>query len=151
MSLTIIEKEVLVKASQETAFKVFTEKMDSWWPKTHHVGKTPMLESILEPKKNGRWYGRHEDGSESNVGYVLEWEPYGRLVLAWQVDGNFHYDPDLITEVEVQFIPEGRGSTRVKLGHKDLQKLMGGSKVIADMDGGWGMIMNLYKNVTDAA
>ncbi len=28
---------------------------------------------------------------------------------------------------------------------------MGGAKVIQDMDQGWGYIMNLYKEVTDAA
>lgn len=146
-----ISKEVLVNASQETAFKVFTEKMDSWWPKSHHIGTNPLVESVLEGRKDGRWFSRHEDGSIANVGHVMVWDPFARLVLAWQVDGNFHYVPDLITEIEVQFIPEGAASTRVKLEHRDLQKLMGGSKVIADMDGGWGMIMNLYKEVTDAA
>jgi hypothetical protein len=28
-----------VKASVEHAFRVFTEDMDSWWPRTHHIGK----------------------------------------------------------------------------------------------------------------
>jgi uncharacterized protein YndB with AHSA1/START domain len=151
MELTTISKEVLVNASQKTAFTVFTEKIDSWWPRTHHIGKFPLVESLIEGHANGRWYSRHEDGSEVNIGYVMEWNPYGRLVLAWQVDGNFHYAPNLITEVEVQFIPEGPQTTRVKLEHRDLQKLMGGSKIIADMDGGWAMILNLYKNITDAA
>jgi uncharacterized protein YndB with AHSA1/START domain len=151
MELTTISKEVLVNASQETAFRVFTEKMDSWWPKSHHIGNNPLVESVLEGHIHGRWFSRHEDGSIANVGHVLAWDPYGRLVLAWQVDGNFHYAPDLITEIEVQFIPEGANRTRVTLEHRDLQKLMGGTKVIADMDGGWGMIMNLYKEVTDAA
>lgn len=151
MESTTISKEVLVNASQKTAFTVFTEKIDSWWPRTHHIGKFPLVESLIEGRANGRWYSRHEDGSEVNIGYVIEWDPFGRLVLAWQVDGNFHYAPNLITEVEVQFIPEGPQTTRVKLEHRDLQKLMGGAKIIADMDGGWAMILNLYKNITDAA
>ena len=125
--------------------------MDLWWPKTHHVGKTPLMESVLEPGANGRWYSKHEDGSEVNVGYVLTWSPYGHLVLAWQVDGNYQYDPNLVTEVEVKFIDEGPKKTRVQLEHRDLDKLTGGTKVIGEMDEGWGYIMNLYKGVADEA
>jgi hypothetical protein len=54
-----VYKEVQVNASQETAFEVFTQKMDLWWPKTHHVGSCPMVESVLEGKKGGRWYSKH--------------------------------------------------------------------------------------------
>lgn len=146
-----ILKEVVVAASQETAFTVFTGKIDLWWPRTHHVGSSPLAESILESGKNGRWYSKHEDGSEVNVGYVLTWDPFGRLVLVWQIDGNFKCDPDLHSEVEVQFIPEGPETTRVKLEHRDLEKLRGGTKVIDEMDQGWGYIMELYRDAVHAA
>ena len=149
MTLTTIKKEVLVKASQQTAFNVFTQKMDAWWPRTHHVGSTPMVESVLEQKPGGRWYSRHEDGSEVNVGYISTWDPFGQVVLIWQIDGNFKCDPELVTEVEVNFIPEGPASTRVTLEHRDLQKLAGGAKNVEAMDDGWGMIMELYKGVAD--
>jgi hypothetical protein len=140
-----IKKELIVEASQATAFKVFTEKMDLWWPRTHHIGKTPMVELVLEPGLNGRWYSRHEDGSEANCGYILQWDPHGLVVLAWQINGDFQFDPELITEVEVHFIPEGPQRTKVKLEHKDLDRL-GGGKAIESMDRGWGMILELYKN-----
>ena len=142
-----IRKELLVEVSQETAFKVFTEKMDLWWPRTHHIGKSPMTELVLEPKLNGRWYSRHEDGSEQNVGYVLTWDPHDRLILAWQVNGNFQFDPNLITEVEVLFIVEAPGTTLVKFEHKNLERL-GGGKAVESMDEGWGKILELYKNQT---
>lgn len=142
-----IKKELIVEASQATAFKVFTEKMDAWWPRTHHIGKTPMVEQVLEPGLNGRWYSRHEDGSEANCGYILKWEPYGLVVLAWQINGDFQFDPELITEVEVCFIPEGPKRTKIKFEHKDLDRL-GGGKAIESMDRGWGMILELYKTKT---
>src|SRR4051812_22989363 len=123
LTIEAIKKELLVGASQETAFKVFTEKMDIWWPRTHHIGKTPLVESVLERRENGRWYSRHEDGSIENIGYVLTWDPYSLLVLAWQINGDFKFDPELLTEVEVQFIAEGPKQTRVKLAHKNLDKL----------------------------
>ena len=149
INMTSIKKELLVGASQATAFKVFTEKMDMWWPRTHHVGACPMTELVLEAKPSGRWYSKHEDGSEVNVGYVMTYDPYSLFVLVWQVNGDFKYDPQLVTEVEVQFIPEGEKQTRVIMEHKDLQKL-GGGKAVESMDQGWWMILQLYKNQAEA-
>ena len=31
-----------------------------------------------------------------------------RLVLGWQINGNFEFDPNAVSEVEVRFIPEGK-------------------------------------------
>ena len=143
-----IKKELTVEASQQTAFKVFTGQMDLWWPRTHHIGSTPMTELVVEPYVNGRWYSKHEDGTEANVGYVLKYDPYDLFVLVWQINGDFHYDPDLVTEVEVQFVSEGAKTTRIIFEHKNLEKL-GGGKVIESMDMGWGQIMNLYKMVAE--
>ncbi|MGF7079372.1 SRPBCC family protein [Mucilaginibacter sp. UYCu711] len=149
ISLTSIKKEFTVETTQERAFKVFTEKMDLWWPRQHHIGSTAMTEMVVEPYVNGRWYSKHTDGSEANVGRVLTYQPYDLFVLAWQIDGNFKCDPNLVTEVVVAFIPEGPKTTRVKFEHKDLQKLADGTKVIESMDEGWGMIMEQYKNITE--
>src|SRR5689334_17466454 len=47
---------------------------------------------------------RGEDGSTCDWGSVLAWEPNTRLVLSWDIDANFQYDPKLKTEIEVRFI-----------------------------------------------
>jgi len=78
-------------------------------------------------------------------------EPFWQVVLIWQIDGNFKCYPELVTEVEVNFIPDGHGTTRVTLEHRDLQKMAGGAKNVEAMDDGWGMIMELYKGVADAS
>jgi uncharacterized protein YndB with AHSA1/START domain len=148
INLTSIKKEFVVEASQQTAFEVFTRKMDLWWPRTHHIGTSAMTEMVVEPYLNGRWYSRHTDGSEANVGYVLNYQPYDLLVLAWQIDGDFKCNPNLITEVVTEFIAEGPKTTRVKFEHKDLHKL-GNGKVVESMDKGWGEIMNVYKQFAD--
>lgn len=142
-----IRKEVVVEASQETTFTVFTEKIDQWWPKELHVGKAPLTESILEAKPAGRWYSTHEDGSQVTIGHIITWDPFGHLVLAWQINGNFIYDPNLISEIEVNFIAEGPTRTRVQLEHRDLDKLRGGVKVIEEMDKGWSYILSRYEHV----
>ena len=147
-----IKKEVVVEASQETSFKVFVEKIDQWWPKELHVGKAPLRESILEAAPAGRWYSTHEDGSEVTIGYIIDWNPFDRLLLAWQIDGNFTYDPNLVSEIEVTFIVEGPTRTHVHMEHRDLEKLQGGAKVIENMDQGWAYILSRYQNLfTQAA
>ena len=147
ISLTSIKKEFTVAASQQTAFEVFTRKMDLWWPRSHHIGSADMTEMVVEPHVDGRWYSKHIDGSEANLGYVLTYQPYDLLVLAWQIDGDFKCNPNLITEVVTEFISEGPTTTRVKFEHKDLHKL-GNGKVVESMDQGWGEIMERYQQFT---
>jgi hypothetical protein len=53
---------------------------------------------------------------------VLLWEPPARLLLAWQLNGAWEYDPDFVTELEIRFIAEGPNETRVELEHRDLER-----------------------------
>src|SRR5262249_4732882 len=48
-------------------------------------------------------------------------------VLAWQIDATWTSDPQLVTEVEVRFIPEGPGRTRVELEHCALDRFERGA------------------------
>jgi hypothetical protein len=50
---TSVRKSVLVNAPIAHAFKVFTEKFDTWWPRTHHIGKVEPYTAVLEPRA---WY-----------------------------------------------------------------------------------------------
>jgi len=148
INLTSIKKEFTVEISQRTAFEVFTNKMDLWWPRTHHIGSSDMTEVVAELKAGGRWYTKHTDGSEAMIGYVQTYQPYSLFVLAWQINGDFKCDPSLTTEVVAEFISEGPKTTRVKFEHKDLHKL-GSGKTVESMDQGWGQIMNLYKQFAE--
>jgi uncharacterized protein YndB with AHSA1/START domain len=116
-----VQRSVVVPATPEKAFEVFTARMTSWWPTRHHIGDAPIAEIVVEPHEGGRWFTRHEDGSETSTGFVRAWEPPRRLVLTWQISAEWRYDPALVTTVEVTFIPEGDG-TRVELEHRDLER-----------------------------
>ena len=108
---TPVRKTVTVKASAARAFEVFTSGFDSWWPRSHHIGKSPMSKAIIEEKVGGRCYSEQIDGTECDWGTILVWEPPKRFMLAWQVSSAWTYEPDLAksSEVEVRFTPEAGG------------------------------------------
>jgi uncharacterized protein YndB with AHSA1/START domain len=120
-AIEAVRREIVVPASKERAFEVFTAGMTSWWPPEHHIGSAPIEEIVIEPHEGGRWYTRHADGSETSTGFVRAWEPPDRLVITWQIGADWKYDPSLVTTVELRFIAEGEERTRIVLEHRDLE------------------------------
>ncbi|MCI0687435.1 MAG: SRPBCC family protein [Sporichthyaceae bacterium] len=143
---------VTVGVPVERAFRVFTESFTTWWPPQYHIGKADMAEAIIEPRASGRWYERGVDGSECEWGRVLAWEPPHRLVVTWQINGQFQYDPDPehASEIEVRFTADGPGKTTVELEHRNLDRLVGGQAVRDAISGGggWTSILDAYVKAT---
>lgn len=122
MTNVSVKKSISVEASQQRAFRVFTEGMDRWWPRDHHIGTSPMERMVVEPRTGGRWYALSKDRTECDIGRVLAWEPYGRVLFAWQITSQWQFDPSFSTEVEITFTPEGPRKTRVELEHRNLER-----------------------------
>ena len=144
-----VRKSVTVRASAEHAFAVFTQGFDSWWPRSHHVGESPLATAVIEGRVGGRCFGRSIDGTECPWGRVTAWEPPRRFVFAWMLDGGWKYNPDVAkaSEVEVTFTPVGDGSTRVDLEHRHFERHgESGAQVRAGVDSpnGWGDLLRLY-------
>ena len=115
--------------------------MGRWWNKEHHLGKSPLKDVVLEPRDGGRWFEMNEDGSTCEWGKVLAWEPPRRVLLAWQIDGDWKYDPSFVTELEVRFTPEADG-TRVDLEHRNLDRYGDKAEAVRgmlDSDDGWNL------------
>ncbi len=149
-----VRKQLVVNAAREHAFKIFTAGIDRWWPREHHIGKSPLKELLLEQRSGGRWYSLCEDGSECDVGKVLSWEPPGRLLLAWQINADWKYDPEFVTEVEVTFSVLGLNQTEVVLEHRDLERFGEKAAELRKMIGsatGWGKIMDEFAKCSEAA
>lgn len=147
-SVPPVRKELVVATTAERAFQVFTEGIDRWWPRQHHIGRSPLKREVLEPGVGGRWYGLSEDGTECDVGKVLVWDPPRRLVLAWQITSDWKFDPAFVTEVEVTFTAEGPRTTRLVLEHRDLHRYglaePAYRKSIDSHEGGWGWILQRF-------
>jgi uncharacterized protein YndB with AHSA1/START domain len=146
---TSVRKSIRVRATAERAFHVFTDQLDGWWPRTHHIGNAPLQEAILEGRAGGRCYSKQTDGTECDWGTVLEWDPPQRFVLAWQVSPAMQYEPNVAnaSEVEVQFTPEDGGYTRVDLEHRYFERHGAGADTMrtkVGSRGGWGELLRLY-------
>src|SRR5215813_12555489 len=70
-----VRKVVNVQAPQDLAWRVFTEKMGTWWPLAiYKIGKANAVDAVVEPRVGGRWYERGDDGSTCDWGSVALWE-----------------------------------------------------------------------------
>jgi uncharacterized protein YndB with AHSA1/START domain len=137
MSIAPIVQKVTVAASPERAFRAFTRNMGRWWAPHASIGAKPFIDVVMEPRVDGRWFERDEDGSEAEWGRVIAWAPPHRLLLAWQIDAAFRYDPDLVTEVELLFEPVPAG-TLVTLTHRHLERFGPSAEATAaKLGSGW--------------
>jgi hypothetical protein len=150
---TSVRKSVSVEADREHAFDVFTQGFDSWWLRSHHIGDAEMDVAVMEPWEGGRWYEKGVDGSECDWGYVIVWDPPRRLVLAWQINGEWKFDASLVTEVEVVFTEETPTRTRVELEHRDLHRMGQAAEEIRgvfESENGWAGILRHFAAQAEA-
>ncbi|MGK5675738.1 SRPBCC family protein [Micromonospora sp. URMC 106] len=147
-AIPAIRRTITVGAPVERAFRVFTESLDSWWPAGYHIGRADLAEAVLEQGEGGRWYERGTDGSECDWGRVLVWEPPHRLVLTWQITGEWQYDPDAAraSEIEVRFRASGPHETVVEFEHRHLDRLPQGRAMhdAVGGDGGWTGVLERF-------
>lgn len=137
MSIAPIVHSVFVEAPPERAFALFTGRMGDWWDRGKTVGGKPHVAIVIEPVPGGRWYERDAEGNETMWGNVIAWEPPRRLLLAWRLGHDFAYDPELETELQVSFAPEGEG-TRVTLEHRHLERFGARAREVAEkLRNGW--------------
>jgi uncharacterized protein YndB with AHSA1/START domain len=150
ISIAPVRKSIVVQSSPDRAFEVFTVHLNRWWPRSHGIGSTPIRESIIEPFVGGRWYAKCEDGTEAIVGHVLIWLPGVRFACTWEIGADWKPDarPAFTSEVEVRFLPESAGQTRVELEHRNFERMgeAAGETMRKGVDGGWPALLDLFAN-----
>jgi uncharacterized protein YndB with AHSA1/START domain len=147
-----VRKSIRVNASPAHAFDVFTAGLGRWWPRDKGIGKMPMKIAMMEPRLGGRWYELAEDGTHTNVGKIVVWEPPHRFVMTWDINSRWKPDTTIGSEVEVKFIPDGPDATRVELEHRKFEQ-MGteqGETMRNAVDGGWPGMLERFKTETEA-
>ncbi|MGS2809141.1 SRPBCC family protein [Nocardia sp. MW-W600-9] len=153
--LPVLAGQATVAMSPDRAFAFFTESFGSWWPAAYHIGQADMADAILEPREGGRWFERGVDGTECDWGRVLAWEPPHRLVVTWQINGRWEFDPDpaRASEIEVRFTADGPEQTSVTLEHRHLDRLVDGKAIqetIVERGGGWSTVLEMFTKAAEA-
>src|SRR5256714_7567595 len=113
-----IIKTIEVPCSQERAFKVFLNEMDSWWPlgkfTVSAMGGAPAKAIRVEAKQGGKIVEIGPNGTEYLWGTIKSYDPHDFVSM------DFHFAPpgekvDARTLVEVRFTALGNKRTRVVL------------------------------------
>jgi len=145
----VVRRSVVVPASQERAFEVFTARFGDFKPKEHNLLDSPIVATVFEPRVGGHIYDRAEDGTECRWARVLVFEPPHRVVFSWDIGPTWQLEPSEAnaSEVEVTFVPDGEGRTRVELEHRNIDRHGPGWESVADGvrgDGGWPLYLGRY-------
>jgi len=148
-SATSIRHEIVVEAPIERAFSVFTDGFGTFKPREHNILGVDIAETVFEPRVGGHIYDRGIDGSECRWARVLAFEPPERVVFSWDISPQWQVetDPDKTSEVEVRFIAEAPGRTRVELEHRNLDRHGTGWEGVregVDSEGGWPLYLQRY-------
>jgi uncharacterized protein YndB with AHSA1/START domain len=139
-----VRSSVTVALPREEAFRLFTERIASWWPlATHSVFAEEAVTVTMEPRVGGRLYEAAADGRTSDWGVVTAWEPVDRVAVTWHPG----YEEALATLVEVTFKEATDGGTLVDLLHT-------GWEVHGDMaqasaasyPQGWALVLERFVN-----
>ena len=115
-------KQFVVEASQERAFQVFTDGIDRWWPREHHIGKSPLKRAVIEPKRGAAGTRSARTTPNATPAKCSPGSRRRRLVLTWQLTAKWEFDPSFVTEIEVTFTAEGPKRTLVRFEHRNLER-----------------------------
>ena len=145
----VVRRQIVVEAPPEKAFEVFTARFGDFKPPEHNLLGTPIAETVFEPRVGGHIYDRGTDGSECRWARVLVYEPPARVVFSWDIGPTWQVEtePDNTSEVEVRFVAEGPGRTRVELEHRNLDRHGPGWESVAGgvaAAGGWPLYLDHY-------
>jgi len=148
-SSDVIKLTFNIPVSVEQAFEVFTNELDSWWPK-EYTWSGRVLDTVkIEPFQGGRCFERGPHGFECDWGRVLTWAPPNQIIFTWQIspDRVPEPDPEKVSEVELSFSETANEKTFLKFEHRNLNKHGENAesyKQALNSPQGWLYIFNCY-------
>ena len=148
----VVSRQVVVDVPIEQAFAAFTERFGDFKPREHNLLQVAIAETVFEPKVGGHILDRGVDGSECRWARVLVYEPPDRVVFSWDIGPQWQVesDPNMTSEVEVQFVAETPQRTRVELEHRNLDRHGPGWESVRDgvaHDQGWPLYLSRYADL----
>jgi uncharacterized protein YndB with AHSA1/START domain len=147
-----VYQHIIVPASIEKAFAVFTERFGDFKPPEHNMLGVEIAKTVFEPRVGGNIYDRGVDGSECRWARILAYEPPDRVVFSWDISPQWQIETDSeqTSEVEVRFVAETPHRTRLELEHRNINRHGSGwqaiSEGVSDEDG-WPLYLSRYASL----
>jgi Activator of Hsp90 ATPase homolog 1-like protein len=139
--LAPLVKSVVVPATPDRAFELFTAELGRWWPlATHSVGEERATDVRLEGAVGGQLVEYDADGPIGSWGTVSDWDPPRTVSFSWH-PGT---DPNQAGHVTVRFTEVVDG-TQVELTHTGWEHRPDGARMRKSYDTGWDHILDLYR------
>jgi uncharacterized protein YndB with AHSA1/START domain len=136
--------EVIVDASPEEAFRIFTDEIGFWWRQHTPYWNDPDrgLYVRLEPGVDGRFLEVYDADTDTGfeAGRITAWQPGERLGLTWTQVG---WPQGVATDIEVTFEPAGEG-TLVRLEQTGFERVPDAAHSLAGYDAGWKEVLGWY-------
>ena len=151
-----IQRSVTVPLDPESAFELFTARIDTWWPvETHSRAETEFEDEDVHVERvefqgavGGGVLEHLTDGRVLSWAEIVAWEPPHRFVMAWKP----HPRPQPPTEVEVRFTAH-HGGTLVVLEHRGWERLTEAiaPEIHASYAGGWIKTLEAFAAAAERA
>jgi uncharacterized protein YndB with AHSA1/START domain len=142
--------EIVVDASPEQAFEIFTDEIGLWWRRDTPYWNDPDrgLTIRIEPRVGGRFLEVYDldSGTGLEVGRVTTWEPGARLALTWTQVG---WPEGVSTDIEVTFEP-AEGGTLVRLEQTGFERVPDAEQYLAGYETGWKTVLGWYAERVNA-
>jgi uncharacterized protein YndB with AHSA1/START domain len=135
-----IIKTIEVPCSQERAFQVFLNEMDSWWPlgkfTVSAMSGAPAKAIRVEAKRGGKIVEIGPTGTEYLWGTIKSYDPHDFVSMDFHIAPPGDETADSRSLVEVRFTALGSNRTRVVLTQSNWEAF--GEKAAMMRDLGYG-------------
>jgi uncharacterized protein YndB with AHSA1/START domain len=74
-----------------------TERFGDFKPREHNMLRSPIAETVFEPRVGGHIYDRGEDGTECHWARILAFDPPDRVVFSWDIGPTRQVEQDPAT------------------------------------------------------
>ena len=140
-TIPAVIKTRTVPLPQQSAFDLFTTRLETWWPlETHSIGAetdNPTTKVRFEARVGGRIMETRQDGQECSWADVIVWQPHHRFVLAWHPNE----EPIAASILEVTFTSVEDG-TELRLEHRAWEEFGEQGETIREgYETGWDLVL----------
>lgn len=135
----VLHKSIVVACPVEHAFRVFTARMNDWWPFEGHSIFDGDATIVWDPEVGGRVYERTPDGEEGLWGTIVAWEPPRSFAMSWHPGRG----KETVQDLSVTFT-EAPNGTRVDLVHSGWDRAEDAADRLASYGAGWDKVLDVF-------